>query len=356
MRVLSIGTDRKLFEEGSLVRGRQKSYARRLGTLDIIVFTLRRSSLAQGERATFGTVTAIPTNSWSKLQYGFDAWRIAMNLDTPDVITSQDPFETGLVALFVAWWLGVPLHVQVHTDFMSRAFSRASFANWLRAYIAWFVLRRAARIRTILYRTAEEIRARGITAPIATLPIFVDTERFAAIPRSKHPRWKIALLCVGRFEKEKRFEIAIDVLAAARTQGHDVGLTLVGEGSLKSRLYQYAQQQRVADRLEIVGWKNDLARQYAEADIVLVPSHYEGYGLVIVEALAAGIPVLATDVGVAREAGAIVVLAEKFPQAFAQWIKDGPRKATLAQKPYTDLEEYVRLYCEDIESASRGRV
>ena len=344
MRVLAIGTDRKLFEEGSLVRGRQESYAKRLGALDIIVFT--KGVFFQ--RSEFGAVSVMPTNSRFKILYGLDAWRIAQDLPTPDVVTSQDPFETGLVALFIARRLKVPLHVQVHTDFLSREYVRASFMHWVRSKIAWFVLRRATRVRTILQRTADELRQGGITVPISVLPIFVDTERFAAIPRSKHPRWKIALLCVGRFEKEKRFEIAIDSLAAARSEGHDVGLTIVGEGSLRSTLYSYAQRLQVADRLELVGWKNDLATHYSEADIVLVTSKYEGYGLVIVEALAAGISVLATDVGVAREAGAMVVSAQEFSQALVRWIENGPRKAVLAQKPYRDLEEYVKSYGEDI--------
>jgi glycosyltransferase involved in cell wall biosynthesis len=352
MRLLSIGTDRKLFEQGCLVRGRQESYARHLGAIDTIVFTRGE----QFQTTAFGSVTVYPTRSWSKILYGWDAWRIAANRDVPDVITTQDPFETGLVALYISWRLGVPLHVQVHTDFTSREFAHASFANWVRSKIAWFVLGRASRIRTILERTTDAIRGGGVTAPISTLPIFVDVERLAAIPRKKHPKWKIALLAIGRFEKEKRFEIAIDALAAARAKGHDVGLTLVGDGSLRAWYYQYAQRLRVADRLEVVGWKNDLDRHYSEADIVIVPSLYEGYGLVIIEALAAGIPVLSTNVGVAKEAGAMVVSADKFPQALVQWIENGPRQATLAHVPYKDLEEYVKLYCEDIEAIKKNRL
>ena len=348
MRILSIGTDRKLFEENSLVRERQSAYAAKIGEVDIIVFSKTKHPSVQ-----FGNVSVASTNSYSKLLYGFDAWRIARKFPKPDVVTTQDPFETGLVALCIARWLRVPLHVQVHTDFSSREFARHSFINWLRQKIAWFVLRRAARIRVILGRTADAIRARGIATPLTILPIFVDAAKFANIPRTKHPRWKIALLCVGRFEKEKRFELAIDALAAARAKGHDIGLTLVGEGHERQTYYRYAQRLRVADRVEIVGWHNDLTKYYAEADIVLVPSRYEGYGLVIVEALAAGIPVLATDVGVAREAGAMVVTAKEFPQAILRWLENGPRKASLAQQPYKDINDYIEKYCADLSATKK---
>src|SRR6185436_4473526 len=251
MRILSIGTDIKLFEEGSLVRERQVAYGSKLGTIDIIVF-----SLGNRDVVLLGNVSVMPTNSHAKFLYGFDAWRIARKLSKPDVITAQDPFETGLIALFIARWLKVPLHVQVHTDFTSREFARHSFLNWLRARIAWFVLKRAARIRVILERTADDIQRRGVRAPVTVLPIFVDSARFAAIPRRKHPRWKIALLCIGRFEKEKRFELAIDALAAARAKGHDIGLTLLGGGSQRREYYRHAQRLRVADRVEILDWQN----------------------------------------------------------------------------------------------------
>jgi glycosyltransferase involved in cell wall biosynthesis len=346
MRVLSIGTDRKLFEDGSAVRERQTAYAEKIGDLDIIVFN-RGSGL---HSLRFDTVTLNPTNSRSRFMYGLDAWRVARKLPKPDIITSQDPFETGLASLFIARVFRVPLHIQVHTDFSSKAFSRHSFLNWFRVQIAWFVLRRAARIRVILQKTADDIRRKGVKAPITVLPIFVDSAHFAAIPRTKHARWKIALLAIGRFEKEKRFELAIDALAAARAQGHDVGLTLVGEGSLRQAYYRHAQHLRVADRLYMQDWKKDPASLYAEADMVLVTSRYEGYGLVIVEALSAGVPVLSTDVGVAREAGAIVTTPQEFSRSLLKWIADGPRKGNIAIAPYKDFDEYVERYCNDLLS------
>ncbi len=347
-RVLSIGTDRKLFEEGSIVRRRQEAYAAELGTIDTIVFSKGGSY----SPVRFGNVSVTPTRSRSKIFYGLDAWRIARALPKPDILTAQDPFETGLISLFIAQRLGVPLHIQVHTDFASTSFAYSSFVNWLRVRIAWFVLGRATRIRVILNRTAEEIRASGISAPVTVLPIFVDTLKYTHVPRIKHPRWKIALLCVGRFENEKRFDIAIDALAAARAKGHDVGLTLVGDGRNRQALYIHAQRLCVADRVTIVGWQNDLTQFYSEADIVLVPSKYEGYGLVIMEALAAGIPVLSTDVGVAREAGAFVVSAEEFSQYLVQWIENGPREAKLLHMPYKDESDYIQKYCADIKATS----
>jgi glycosyltransferase involved in cell wall biosynthesis len=348
MRILSIGTDRKLFDETSAVRARQQAYAEKFGNLDIIVFTLRQS---QGKQQD-GVLTIVPTNSFLRLLYGWDALRIAKTLQKPDVVTAQDPFETGLISWFIARRLKVPLHVQVHTDFLSSGFVRGSFLNRIRRRIAWFVLNRATRIRVTLERTKDDLVRRGIKVPITVLPIFVDAARFAAIPRAKHPKWKIAALCVGRLEPEKNFALAIDAVAVARKKGHDIGLTIVGSGSQLPVLRERAMRLGIVDRVEFAGWQALPLPFYSTADIVLVPSQYEGYGLVIIEALATGIPVLSTDVGVAREAGAMVIVAKEFSQALLRWIENGPRQATLAQVPYKDQNEYIGHYCADIVACS----
>ncbi len=350
MRVLSFGTDRSVFGAESAARARQERYAQELGTLDLVVFSGRdRFEPFSGEY-----LSATPTLSRFRFLYLFDAWRIAKGLPKPDAITAQDPFETGLAALFVAWQFAVPLHIQVHTDLTSPAYRRHSLLNRIRYHIAWFVLRRAARIRVILQRTKDDLESAGIAAPITVLPIFVDTTRFGTVAREKHPRWKIDALYVGRLEPEKHPCLALDAIAAARRAGHDIGLTVVGEGSEKELLMRKARDMKLEARVEFMGERRDIRPFLAKADVVLVPSRYEGYGLVIVEALSAGVPVIATDVGIAREAGAIVAPERDFPSALVEWIANGPRSASLAAYPYADEEEYVRRWCADVQAAAKA--
>jgi glycosyltransferase involved in cell wall biosynthesis len=137
----------------------------------------------------------------------------------------------------------------------------------------------------------------------------------------------------------------------ASNAGHDIGLTIVGEGSEHESLIQRAKHAGIESRVEFVGWQHDIGRYLARADVVLVPSRYEGYGLVIVEALAAGVPVIATDVGVAREAGAIVASERQFIPTFLKWLADGPRSASLVNYPYRNYMEYVEQWCADIKAS-----
>jgi glycosyltransferase involved in cell wall biosynthesis len=77
--------------------------------------------------------------------------------------------------------------------------------------------------------------------------------------------------------------------------------------------------------------------------------------MVIVEALAAGKPVLSTDVGIAREAGAIVATEKDFATVLAEWFKNGPRTGELKNYPYKTFEAYVRAYSDDIAACVESK-
>ena len=351
-------TDRNLLREDSAVAARIEAYATEFGAIDVIVLSRRNEKNGEARTLTLGggSVQVYPTRSWHALCWGFDALWLAMRCQKPDVITSQDPFETGLIAWIVSLLRSAPLHMQIHTDMTSPSFRRRSFVNRTRLVIAAFVLRRACRIRVVLESIAEKLIKRGITAPITVLPIYVDTAKYEHIERLKHPRFKISLLAVGRLEKEKHIDRCIVALKAARDAGHDAGLTIVGSGREAAALRALMSRYHLDRYVEFAGWQDDVSPYLAQADLVLVPSEYEGYGMVIVEALAAGVPVLATDVGVAREAGAIVVAPQDFSTALMRWIKSGPRQATLMNQPYQDFNEFVARVTADIAECAQERI
>ena len=348
MRILSIGTDRKLFEEGSASRMRHEAYAKQLGALDVIVF-----ARGDGKSAHSGALSVTPTNSFSRLLYGLDAFFLARTLPKPDAVTVQDPFETGFFGWLVARHFGVPLHVQVHTDFLSPEYARLSFLNHLRVWIAGFVLRHATGIRVVSNRIKENIQEHyRLDVPITVLPIFVDVGRFRdtvfdAALGSRFRSFTMKVLVVSRLEREKNVQLALRAFAASAPP--DSCLIVAGTGNEEISFKHFAKRLNVAERVFFEG-PRDVAPYYKLADVVLVPSRYEGYGLVIIEALAAGKPVLSTDVGIAREAGAIVTTEEGFADALSEWFKNGPREGHLKSYPYKDFDEYARAYCDDIVS------
>ena len=105
---------------------------------------------------------------------------------------------------------------------------------------------------------------------------------------------------VGRISRQKAPE---DFLRAARTvldARPDAVFVLVGEtddAELSTRLRALAAQLRFGDRVRWLGHRQDVADVYAALDVFVLPSHWEGFGLVLLEAMAAGTPIVATAVG-----------------------------------------------------------
>lgn len=338
-----------MFERDSRVRERMLAYGSHFDAIDVFIFSLQ--SNAYGVEHLEHGVTLYPLHWRSSVLWSSqirEAWKV---LSHSDVITVQDPGEMGMLGLCAARLLGKKLHVQVHTDIMNPAFYEHNLRNKIIRAFSAVVLPRASRIRVVAKRIEDSIRSRvPESTPISVLPIYVDRERFQLREKKQHPRFGLTALCIGRLEPEKNFSVAIEALREAREKGHDVGLVIVGSGSQREALKKLAVRREVFEYVEFVAHSEDLRPYYAYADIMLVPSAYEGYGMAIVEALASGVPVLATDVGVAREAGAIITSVRLFPSAFVEWVELGSRRGELRGYPYASFEDYVKKVCEDMQA------
>ncbi len=115
-----------------------------------------------------------------------------------------------------------------------------------------------------------------------------------------------SLLCVAAVLPSKGHDVLINALAKLR--GTDWTCTLVGatdrDAAFTARLHEQAMHAEIDHRLSFTGplGRDELARAYAAADILVLPSRTETYGMVITEALARGLPVIATNTGGVPEA------------------------------------------------------
>ena len=112
---------------------------------------------------------------------------------------------------------------------------------------------------------------------------------------------------VSRLEPEKQINLAIKALADLMIKSGNIGLVIVGAGSEERNLVSLVSELKLSNYVKFEGWQENIATYYKTADLFLVTSRYEGYGLTIIEAKACGLPIVSTNVGVAREAGAIIV-------------------------------------------------
>lgn len=101
--------------------------------------------------------------------------------------------------------------------------------------------------------------------------------------------------CLGNFGAKKAVNVLIEGFAATVARGHDVRLVLAGDGGYRKSCEALAQELGVADRIEWPGWLNDTTAFFQQIDLFCLPSRNEPFGIVITEAMQAGLPVIATD-------------------------------------------------------------
>lgn len=129
-------------------------------------------------------------------------------------------------------------------------------------------------------------------AKIHVLPNPVRAEQFKNAAPS-HPGDRKTVLCIGNFRVEKNFTEAVHAFARVAADFPDWTLRIVGDGAQKGQIEAAVEDHGLAGRVVLPGASREVAKEYASADIVVIPSLYEAFGLVAAEAMAAGRPVIA---------------------------------------------------------------
>jgi glycosyltransferase involved in cell wall biosynthesis len=176
--------------------------------------------------------------------------------------------------------------------------------------------RQAARVNCDSRAIRDEVVRRGLipsnrlqVVPNGVHPVFTavadpgaDAEICRLLGRRRID--SIEILHVGSTQPRKRIDLLLRMFAAVRANFPDAKLIRVG-GGLTTQNQQLAEQLGVSDAIAILPFleRRILAAAYRGADVVVLPSESEGFGLPIIEALACGVPVIASDLPVLREVG-----------------------------------------------------
>lgn len=120
----------------------------------------------------------------------------------------------------------------------------------------------------------------------------IDLNRFESPVQSKG---EIRLVNTGSFVLKKGQSLAIETLAILRKKGFEVELDLLGDGELKTKLQAQARELNVATYVQFHGKVDYPEKFLSEATVYLHTASYEPFGLVLIEAMAAGLPIVTTD-------------------------------------------------------------
>lgn len=302
-KLLVIGIDAAIADPSSRGAERQRGYFAGWD-VDIVV-------LASGERLTRELSPGLRVhvtggaNKMVALWRGFFLTRSLTRQHKPELISTQDPLWTGMIAYWNSRWSRVPYAVQLHGDFLDNPLwinQRPSF-RLLNVVGKWIVQRAdgvrcvSSRIQRYVTETLHVLKERT-----CMIPIYTELQLFS--PEGERHTDRKYVLFVGRLIEEKSPFDFCEVVIPLMQSSPEVTAVFVGEGNLKETLRARFRDVGLEDRVIFTGFLSapEMAVWYRSARCYVHTAHWEGWGMPMIESLACGCPVVTTDTGCAGDA------------------------------------------------------
>jgi glycosyltransferase involved in cell wall biosynthesis len=218
-----------------------------------------------------------------------------------------------------------------------------------------FLLRRMDRVVCVSEKQAQRVRKAGVPkAKTQVIHCAVRSERFAQVDSAYRGRMeqmfpeqpRLIVGAAGRLSPEKGFRHLIDAAHRVVRQHPDAAFVLFGDGPLRQVLQRQIDALGLSQRFRLAGFCADLDHYYPHLEMLVLPSYTEGLPNVVLEAFAAGIPVVATAVGGTPEVvqdginGYLVAPAD--PDSLARRITDLLRDSATRHRMGTAGMQLVR--------------
>lgn len=352
-------------------------YFPRINGVSTSIETFRRDLAAEGvavdlvvpdypEAATLPAVWRVPSrrvpfDPEDRLMRWRDLTRTVAPLANHDLVHIQTPFAAHYAGLRTARRLGVPVLATYHTHFEEYI---GCYLPLLPRPVLRAIARRVARSQcngldaVVVPSTAMANRLGhyGVTAPLHVLPTGIPVAHFQAGDRDgfRHRHGigseRPVALYVGRVAHEKNIDFLLEAIAMAVGRHPDLLLLIAGEGPALTFLRRRQRALGLTDHVRFVGYldrRRELPDCYAAADLFVLSSRTETQGLVLLEAMAAGLPVYAlAEMGtrdiLAPQRGSVAAPddAEGFAAGLVELLRDRPRLAALASEARHHAEEW----------------
>ena len=217
----------------------------------------------------------------------------------PDLIHVHVLTRMGLVAYRQKLLHGTPY---VITEHWSRYLPDNDFSGWLRKALTKKVVKNAKTVTTVSEVLAQAMQGHGLKNPnYQILPNVVDTSLFKPIPHHNEVPKIVHVSCFE--DQSKNISGLLEALKVMKGKGIPYQAVLIGEGMDLGTMKRRADALGLNDRMRFTGLLQGqaLVDELATGDFFVLPSHYETGGIVLLEALACGLPVVATRVGALPE-------------------------------------------------------
>lgn len=230
----------------------------------------------------------------------FNANKLALKqLKNPDLIHVHILTRCGVIALWQKIVRGTPYII---TEHWSRYLPGNDFGGFLRKMMTKFVVKNASTVTTVTENLAKAMQNHGLkNKNYDVLPNVVDVNLFKPIEKNNS---KVKIIHISCFEnKSKNISGLIDALSILESRNVEYQCVFIGEGTDFEVMKEYAAAKLNPLNIRFTGLLQGqaLADEMASGDFLVLSSNYENMPVVILEALACGLPVVSTDVGGIKE-------------------------------------------------------
>lgn len=258
------------------------------------------------ERSTANNINTIkvyyrkPKSKIVSLIRFFNANKLALKqLKKPDLIHVHILTRCGVIAL---WQKIVRRTPYIITEHWSRYLPGNDFGGFLRKMMTKFVVKNASTVTTVTENLAKAMQNHGLkNKNYVVLPNVVDVNLFKPIEKNNS---KVKIIHISCFEnKSKNISGLIDALSILESRDVEYQCVFIGEGIDFEAMKEYAATKLDSLNIRFTGLLQGqkLADEMASGDFLVLSSNYENMPVVILEALACGLPVVSTDVGGIKE-------------------------------------------------------
>lgn len=229
--------------------------------------------------------------------------------ERPQIVHTHSS-KAGILGRWAAWLAGVP-----HIFHTAHGFGFNDYQSALTRWVFVSVERITSWVTTrqVVVSRANAARAQrlGILRPDEWIlcRAAVDTRSFLAerAPKQSLARWgipenRVVVGMVACFKPQKSPTDFVDVAAEVLRTRPDVHFVMAGDGELRPQVEERIRESGVGNHITLLGWQEDMPELYANLDIFMLTSLWEGQPCVFAEAMACGLPIIATDADGAREA------------------------------------------------------
>lgn len=216
-----------------------------------------------------------------------------------DIIHAHSFFPAGIAAVRFGKRNGIPVIVTEHSSTILSMNLNKTRKNLLVETVEksnTFIC-----VSQVLKKAVN--RCLNFSRDIKVIPNMVSPLFHPLLPPNLNLTQSFTFISVGNLIASKRFDLTINAFADKFCGKTNFKLIIIGAGEMNSKLQQIVLQRNVAHQVEIMGRLDriQVARELSKADVFVLPSDYETFGVVYIEALASGIPVIATRNGGADE-------------------------------------------------------